>query len=80
MEDGTEIHSELLSSVPGEMNWRRRANGRSRLRRLARRRAWRDLAGNLWRFGLDGSDFDRTLLFKTEATSRSRPADRHGRL
>lgn len=66
MEDGTEIQSDLLSTLTGEMNMATACkavdlnfDGWHDVMYLG------DLAGNLWRVGLDGDDFERTLLFRT---------------
>lgn len=67
MEDGSLIHSDQLSTTVGVMNMATAGKAVD-----LNFDGWHDvmymgdLAGNLWRIGLDGNDFDRTLLFKTE--------------
>jgi type IV pilus assembly protein PilY1 len=72
MEDGTVIHSDRLSNIAGGVTNMATACKAVDLNFDG----WHDvmymgdLDGNLWRVGLDGSDFDRTLLFKTEANQQ----------
>jgi type IV pilus assembly protein PilY1 len=67
MEDGTQIESDLLSTISGQTNMATAAravdlnfDGWTDVMYMG------DLAGNLWRIGLDGDTIDRTLLFKTQ--------------
>jgi type IV pilus assembly protein PilY1 len=67
MEDGTQLHEELLSTLPGELNMATAGKAVD-----LDFDGWHDvvymgdLAGNLWRIGLKGDDWERTLLFKAE--------------
>ncbi len=67
MEDGTQIESDLLSTISGQTNMATACkavdlnfDGWTDVMYMG------DLAGNLWRIGLDGDTVDRTLLFKTQ--------------